>query len=320
MIARLKNYARHLRRTRFIDPGDYRKSVLLAGSPRSGTTWIQELLNYRNEYRMMFEPFHARYVELVKDWNYRQYLREDETDEKYLIPARRILSGQIKHPWIDKMNRRLLVRRRLIKDVRANLFLKWIQSRFPEVPIILLLRHPCAVTSSRISLNFETHLDSFLEQPLLMQNRLGPFREQIEAVDNEFDAHLFMWCVENYVPLNQFAPSQVHLCFYEQLCTDPDHEAHRLLSYLGETPDRLTAQAIDKPSRMSRQDSAVVSGDNRISAWRKRVSPAQLGRAVEVLHLFGLDQVYADQDMPLLEPDEALARFTRRPARDGGRP
>ena len=31
--------------------------VLLVGSVRSGTTWLQEVINCRNEYRVLFEPF-----------------------------------------------------------------------------------------------------------------------------------------------------------------------------------------------------------------------------------------------------------------------
>ena len=35
-------------------------TVLIAGSGRSGTTWLSEILNYNNDYRSIFEPFYPR--------------------------------------------------------------------------------------------------------------------------------------------------------------------------------------------------------------------------------------------------------------------
>lgn len=35
--------------------------VFVAGSRRSDTTWLQEIINYRRDHRILFEPFfHAR--------------------------------------------------------------------------------------------------------------------------------------------------------------------------------------------------------------------------------------------------------------------
>jgi len=36
---------------------DHRKSIFLAGTGRSGGTWLSDILNQRNEYRLVFEPF-----------------------------------------------------------------------------------------------------------------------------------------------------------------------------------------------------------------------------------------------------------------------
>ena len=80
----------------------------------------------------MFEPFHCKKVTLLKGWRYHQYLRSDNRDEKFLEPATTILGGKIRNEWIDQFNRKRIVRKRLIKDIRANLLLKWIRENFPE--------------------------------------------------------------------------------------------------------------------------------------------------------------------------------------------
>ena len=47
-----------------LEKGDHRSSVFLAGSGRSGTTWLSEIINHRRGYRYVFEPFNPREVGL----------------------------------------------------------------------------------------------------------------------------------------------------------------------------------------------------------------------------------------------------------------
>ena len=155
-----------------VDRHDYRKSIFVAGSGRSGTTWLQEIINYHNEYRVMFEPFYPQKVNIVSDWHPFQYLRTEDTEQRFLRPAEAILCGNVKNFWVDKYNKRLFSQRRVIKDIRANLFLHWIKDNFPEIPIILIMRHPCAVANSKSQGNWENNLDHYLSQEDLMEDYL----------------------------------------------------------------------------------------------------------------------------------------------------
>src|SRR3712207_3533233 len=111
---------------------DYRSSVFLAGSGRSGTTWVSEIINHRNGFRLLFEPFHPGRVGICKNFRRKQYLRRDDRREEYLQAARKILAGKIRSPWTDRFNRKFVARRRLIKDIRANLLLGWMRGRSEE--------------------------------------------------------------------------------------------------------------------------------------------------------------------------------------------
>lgn len=137
---------RHL----LIDRGDFRQTVLVAGSGRSGTTWVQEIINHRGSYRVVFEPFHPKKIGALSQWKERQYLRPENDSARFLGPAGDILSGRIRNEWVDQHNRRLIAGKRIVKDIRTNLSLRWIKEHFPEVPIVLVLRHPCAVASSQL--------------------------------------------------------------------------------------------------------------------------------------------------------------------------
>jgi len=293
-----------------IDFGDYRRTVFLAGTGRSGTTWVQEVINYDNSFRIMFEPFHSLKIPLLKGWNYLQYLRPDSLDDKFQESAKIILNGNIRHTWIDYNNRRLIARKRLIKDIRANLFLKWIKQNFPEIPIILLLRHPCAVTNSKIIRGWDTHLSDYLMQEELMTDFLNPFKNEIESAVVTFDKHIFMWCIENYIPLKQFNKGEVFVTFYENICTNPQKEISTILSFLGEDSLPKTFDNFSSPSFQSRKDSTIMTGTNLINSWRKNVSQEQIDRVIEILQIFGLDQIYGESDLPLVSGDDALKTFS----------
>jgi hypothetical protein len=277
---------------------DYRNSIFLAGSGRSGTTWVSDIINYKNEYRYVFEPFHPDKVEICKHFEHRQYLRPEDRREEFLRPARTIFSGELRSRWADRFHSRFVVRRRLIKDIRANLMLGWIRTNFPEMPIIFLLRHPCAVANSKIKLGWKPDMDVFLSQRELVEDFLKPFEGEVRSAKTDFERHVFSWCVESYVPLAQLRRGEVHLAFYENLCEDPEGEVGRLFTFLDKDFDESVFERMKKPSLLSREGSAVLLGEKLADSWRKHVTAAQLKRAVEILSLFELDTVYSEEAMP----------------------
>jgi hypothetical protein len=272
---------------------DHRNSVFLAGSGRSGTTWVSEIINHRNGYRLVFEPFHSHHVGICKNFRRKQYLRPDDRREEYLGAARKVLTGRIRSSWTDRYNRRFVARRRLIKDIRANLLLGWMRENFPGMPIVLLLRHPCAVAASRLALGWRDNLSETMEQEELVEDFLRPVEAEIRAARDAFERHVFSWCIENYVPLRQFGLGEIHLAFYETFVAHPEDEIQRLFAFLSEDLDGRVYRTLSRPSPLSRKGESLS-----VDAWRRSVSDSQLERAVEALGLFGLDRVYGEGAMP----------------------
>jgi hypothetical protein len=283
---------------------NYKSSIFLAGNARSGTTWISDIINFRNEYRYIFEPFHPYKVDICKEFQYRQYLRPGNQDKHILEIANSILSGQIRNNWIDSRNKKIISRQRLIKDVRANLMLKWIYTNFPGIQLILLLRHPCAVANSWMKLNWHAGLDHFLLQKDLMEDYLNPFQKEIESASDTFEKNIFSWCIQYYVPLKQFKKGEIYIAFYEKFCENPNYEAAKLFSFLGKKSDDIAFAKLTRPSSESREDSAIISGDNLVNSWRVYITGQQLQRAIDILTLFGLDRIYTDESMPNVECTE----------------
>lgn len=287
-----------------IDFNDYRQTVFVSGVGRSGTTWVANIINYANNYRLMFEPFHPQKVDVVSHFRYRQYLRPCNQEKAFIEPAKAILSGKVKNPWVDKLNRKLIARKRLIKDIRTNHLLKWIKTNFPEIPIILLLRHPCAVAYSKLALNWDIPLDEYLAQEQLMEDFLAPFRAEIQNAQDAFERHIFLWCVENYVPLRQFRSGEIYLAFYENVCTKPEQEIDNLFRFLGKPYDQRVFDAVGTPSTLCRAESPIFSGNSLIENFRNHITNKRIKKAVEILGLFGLDRIYSEDSVPLVSGGE----------------
>jgi len=293
--------------------GDWRDTVLVAGQGRSGTTWVSEILRSGGGYRAIDEPFHPGRLSITREFKPRQYVRPGERDTRLLDPATRIVSGRVRSPWIDRYNRKLLPRKRIVKETRGNLLLPWLSISFPGMPIVLVIRHPCAVVASQFALepDWQVDLRRFTSQRSLMEDYLEPFGDELEAAatrGSEFERHIFAWCIENLVPLRLLPEGEIHVAYYENFVTKPLDELTRLFAFLGSEVGDDVFEALQKPSHSTRKDSAVVRAENPVDSWKKAIGPDRSDRAMEILGYFGLDRIYGEDGLPRAG-DAAALRF-----------
>lgn len=279
---------------------DYKNSILLVGSGRSGTTWLSDIINYRNEYRYIFEPCHPQKVAAAKTFGNRKYIRKDDKNPQYFEAANKIFSGEIRNFWADNFNAKYIANKRLIKTIRMPLMVHWIYENFPSMPIICLVRHPIPTALSAVKFNLFVRLEDFLSQEELVSDYLLPFMEPIKKAihGDEFEKHLYAWCIENYVMLKQINDINIHLIFYEELCIEPETEIKKIFNYLGKEFDDKVLELISRPSTVSRGWSAVKKGTDLLHGWRKEVERRQMDKAIEILKLFGLEKLYCEDSMP----------------------
>jgi hypothetical protein len=274
------------------------KSVIIAGSGRSGTTWLSEIVNFNNEYRFIFEPIRPEVLPSLRHFCPKQYLRPDNHEEKYLQPIDDILHGRIRNAYLDKHNMRFFARRVLIKIIRGHLLLRWLHNTFPMIPIIFVLRHPCAVAMSKQRLGWDTEeLEGFLEQRHLVDDHLEPYRGEIGAVRSEFERHILIWCIENYVVLRQFQRNELFVTFYENLCERPETEIDRIFSFLGKDSHAEAFKRVRQPSATAIGHRARAI-ERDIGAWTHQIRSEDLLRCQSLLATFGLDALYDDSPRP----------------------
>ena len=301
---------------------DTDKTLMLVGSGRSGSTWLGEILVEIFACRMIFEPLHRHRVPLARavPWGY--FAEPGDSDPDLAAVMGRIVSGRVRGWATDIYNTRRFPRRRLVKDIRATNLLPWLHARFPEVPIVYLLRHPVPAAWSATELGWDPSLGEFLGQRRLVDGPLAPWREVIAGHDaggDIFESHVLRWCLENVVPIGWLAPGSVHVVFYEDLVEDPAGELGRLARYLerftagGWAFDPATPLALDRRSQADwRRPPALPSGRG-IESWLAAVPARRVTGAVALVKEFGLDRLYDASPRPRVGPDEVLIGGQRPP-------
>jgi hypothetical protein len=327
----------------FESNADYRSAVFLSSGARMGSTWIAETINYRRDYRYMFEPItlqrllatpgyaallpgaadgvvvhskHSIYKSRPAIDTRLQYVRPDERDPDLRARAQAVLSGRYHHPEIDQYNytARLRFDRRLIKETRSNLTVRWLYRQFPGLKVVLLTRHPIPTIHSRLegrggaSKEDIARLPYFQKlvfgQPALVEDYLEPFRALLESASTGFEQRMAVWCIQNFVPLRQFAPDEIHVAFYEDFCVEPLDALRRLFAFLGDplddaslalAADRMTMRSSTTHARTMTElvGGSRVDGLKQVSKWLSRVTDTERATAQKSLAAFGLDAIYS---------------------------
>ena len=276
--------------------------VLLVTTPRSGSTWLMELIWGQPGFKAISEPLDLRREAVRRvlglgcweDLYGRSSAGRVEAYLKDLVEGRlRFLdpSPRLRH-W------RPLTRRVVVK------LLHGCEDRLPRLEevlgarVVLLLRHPIPVSLSRREL---PRLRAFLESDYAGHFRPEElaFARRIAARGDPLERAVLDWTLQNAVPLRTRRPSWL-LLSYEQLVLEPGPLLRRLAEHLAlPRPDRLEAE-LPRPSlttRKSERSTAEVlrrgTGAERqrylVERWRERVPREREAALLEIPARFGVD-------------------------------
>lgn len=235
--------------------------VLISSMGRSGSTWLTDLLNFNNQYQVVFEPFFPARVPEAGAFGYYRYLTLNDQSTQLIENGGKILGGKVKNSWTSRNYKKTNSNKVLIKSIRSNLMLSWINKHFPDVKIILLVRDPFQVAQSWVRLGWgqvpladESDLDAITSQRDLIED-FPEIMEIFESVQlkNAFETAVLEWCILNYVPLLQRARGECsfHLVNYDDLLRSPASSITEIFEFLEIAVNQNIFQTLDKPSSTS---------------------------------------------------------------------
>ena len=229
------------------------RPILVTGAHRSGTTWVGRMLALSPQLGYINEPFSPicrpgicgirfdKWFTCIGSDNggdYEDALRRTLTF-RYDLPAELKSLGYWEAPpanyppeelkMLEDYSRFAMHSARgatpLMKDPISVFSAEWLADRF-GMRVLVLIRHPGAFASSIRRLNWKMPFQNLLQQPLLMDGYLKPWRAEIEAQaaspgDIIDQAGLFWKCVYHTVRGYETAHPDWTFVRHEDICADP---------------------------------------------------------------------------------------------------
>jgi len=282
---------------------DLERTLLLLGSPRSGTTWLMNLVCRLPGACLFFEPWNGRHDPVVARLLEEEFPRigpeEDLPELETLL--RLVLSGRHLTRWSSAYaSPAALLRadRFVVKFVRAMRAAGWLSARFPRNRTVVLLRHPCAVVRSMISSRGRWNEWSRGEilEPVrrTLGDEVAPVLARLRTREELLAA---FWCADALAAVHETSAADAFVVTYEELVREPEPTLARLFAHLREPVPEGALEEAARPSETANPGAAIRGGRDPLTAWRKGLDPEQVRRIVAVVRSFGIDY-YGEDAMP----------------------
>jgi hypothetical protein len=285
-----------------------RPPILVTGAPRTGTTWVGQMLARSSAVGYINEPFNPTHQPgifpcMFPYWY--QYLKDEGAagcarslaamlDFRYNLaaqlrrrPRRAGLEALARDGWAFAIAR-VRGARPLVKDPIAVFSSDWF-SRMYEADVVFMVRHPAAFTASVKRLEWRFPFGDLLAQEELIRDHLSDFEAEIVTTARNPDPvehAVLMWRIV-YTVARAFGKSHPEWIFLRQedLALDPSKGFEQLFRRLGlDYTDRIdrdvrwfSSGRLEDESGAAEQDIRRNSADT-VWRWRERLSSAERSR------------------------------------------
>lgn len=257
LIGRWWKLARHmpicLRRGTFPGPA-CRARILLAGVPRSGSTWISRVVAASTSVRYLHEPFNPDYYPRAQGWDIVR--TEGLNDPEWHAIAESVFDGRLftwfaclyQPPW-----RMWTADILLVKDVNTMFSMGALKRYHPTTH--LLLRHPCAVAQSLHARHLHPPLAAIREglraaaggDPVSAQWHETLASIQLEALSPWERFGIYWGTAYGYAMESLDRPPTIWR--YEDFCDTPHQTFRRFFDVIGAAYTTRAAARVDQTTR-----------------------------------------------------------------------
>ncbi len=292
-------------------PGS-RPNIFLVSTPRSGSTWLLELMLEEPGTRPCNEPLdlrnrHVRKALGIDDW---AELGAERSAPGVLAYLRSFSDGTLatsfKTPRPFGPYYKYQTDRTVFKLLHGGEdLIGALQSELNGV-CVLLLRHPIPVSISRRIL---PRLDALLasDQARHFSADQLAFAEQVIARGEKHELAMLDWCLQNSIAL-EHAGDRALIVTYEQLVIDPGTVLRAVVDHCGLGCYETMIDSVTKPSettsKSSQETADFLLAENvekrrwLIEKWREKVDATSERRLMAMLDTFHIDIYRAGEVMP----------------------
>ncbi len=301
-VAALKFYLNFLSIKNKSKFSDLSKTIIITGSPRSGTTWLVEL------YQKYLDPFYIHeplFKGRTQQWDqlnlgWEQFFPDDFQNETIKKVMKDLLSGVILNPALVQHNKLKQSDRKqflMTKFVRGNLLLPWLTASFPFViKPVYVIRHPCAVISSMLkheAWNYRHQISFPLKwkpEQTLFSNRFHSIVTALPALHTVEELFALQWCLNAYPVYHSRNNQDWHSVAYEDLIQSDTETLRKIgLSSLPEEAfNKASFSALDHNQNVHKQ----------ISKWKQALTHEQIERIFRIIRVFNIKLYQKNNEYP----------------------
>ncbi len=286
---------------------DIDRSLVIAGFPRSGTTWLAEVVATLPGTAVLFEPLDYRTIPAARQaglsWdNFRLPEESWPEGERYL---RRVLSGRVLTRQTTShipVRRAVGVSRWIVKFVRANPMLGWLVENLNIRPPVLLVRHPCAVFSSWVSRGWPLVTYSLPER-LRFFKHYPEHKDWIRSLSRPEEIFAAQWGMHHLAAFDHMRGRSYYLCVYESLLKNGLDEIAAIFSHWNLNCSEDFGPALRHPSAKA-SDTLKTNSTNQLEGWCRRLDEKVVERMIYVLNGLGLDFYSHDPEVDFAKLSE----------------
>lgn len=297
--------------------GDARP-ILVTGCPRSGTTWVGNIIGAARDVFSVYEPFNddvgahlhlpERFMHLT-DSNAAPFRKQiDQLVSLGKLPDRAALAlvgtaerwkpGPKRATPARLAARRLLRHRKdfigpkrvCLKDPLAFFSSEWLAETY-DAQVVIMLRHPCGVAASYLSLGWDSEIDAIIDRLLpadatTLRDRIAEFKTEPRTIVGDL---ILQWQIFTTLTLDfhRRHPDWIVLIHDEFAQRPRDYFdavfRHLELDLTPTIADRIEQEstADAKSGGSAIQHSHARDSRSIVEAWRKKIEPEIADRILE---------------------------------------
>lgn len=181
----------------------------------------------------------------------------------------------------------------LIKDPMALLSVEWLAKTF-DMNVLVLIRHPAAFVSSCKQLGWDISFEDFLNQPLLMEDYLYPFAQELIHYTNSgdlLDKLALFWKVVYSIVSEYRKKHQDWLFFrYEDICKKPMDSYSEIFKSFDINLSSNVEAFIQASTSYSNYKGTLLEihsikreSERQPKVWKERLSESEIARVREIV-------------------------------------
>ena len=281
------------------------KDIYIFSTPRSGSTFLMEVLQAQPRTKIFDEPLNLHYSVVrdelgISDWG--DLTAMDNREEVYKAYFDKLASNRVPgwNSFPLSKNGRLFTSRNVFKIIHGGEdMLDWFQDSF-DCHVVILVRHPIPTAQSHKQL---PRLPHYLEQPALAALFTEDQQKLIrDVIDNGswFDQSIINWCIQNTPLLRPHQAARPVLLNYEDLTMSPDRSIAYITEHLNLAPvgdaasltsraSGSTIQSDPETKKFFEEGGADKDREFLVTKWMFRTSEEDHRRCFELLEAMGID-------------------------------